>query len=93
MIYLVSKEPRLISPENYKIISVEEALQILEPLQIVAADTETEGLDPYTKKLLSVQLGDFDNQVVIDCTTIDINLFKKYLESDRLFIFCNRQFG
>jgi len=92
MIYLVSKEPKLFSPENYEIISVEMALEILEPIKIVAADTETEGLDPYTKRLLSVQLGDSENQVVIDCTTIDIQLFKEYLESDRIFIFWNAAF-
>lgn len=92
MIYLVTKEQRLFNSDNYKIISPEEALTILELLQIVATDTETQGLDPYTKKLLSVQLGNFENQVVIDCLTIDIHLFKDYLESDRLFIFWNGAF-
>lgn len=92
MIYLVSKESRLFDSECYKIISPEEALEILKPLKIVSADTETEGLDPYTKRLLSVQLGNYENQVVIDCLTIDIQLFKDYLESDRLFIFWNAAF-
>lgn len=92
MVYLVSKEPRLISPENYQVISAEKALELLEPLTIIGADTETEGLDPYRNKLLSVQLGNEDFQVVIDCLTIDIQLFKEYLESDRLFIFWNAAF-
>lgn len=92
MIYLVSKQESLFSPENYTFCSVEEALKLLEPLDIVSADTETQGLDPYTKKLLSVQLGNFDFQIVIDCTTIDIHLFKDYLESNRTFIFWNACF-
>ena len=92
MIYLVTASNNLFSPENYKIISVEEALEILEPLNLVAADTETEGLDPHTNNLLSVQLGDSENQIVIDCTTINIELFKDYLESDRTFIFWNAAF-
>ena len=43
-------------------------------MRIVGLDTETEGFDVYTKKLLSVQIGDYENQVMIDCTTIDIRL-------------------
>lgn len=54
--------------------------------------TETEGLDVHTKRLLSVQLGNFDNQVVIDCTSVDISLYREYLESDRLFLFWNAKF-
>ena len=39
-----------------------------------------------------LQLGNRDFQVVIDCTTIDIKLYKEYLESDRLFIGWNLKF-
>lgn len=78
--------------ENYQVISVGKSLDILNNLDIVGVDTETEGLDPYTKKLLLLQLGNYNNQVVIDCTTIDIQLYKNYLESDRLFIFWNALF-
>ena len=92
MIYLVTNQLSLFPSNIYTIITVEESLKLLEPLTIVGLDTETEGLDPYTDKLLLLQLGLFDFQIVIDCKTIDISLYKNYLESDRLFIGWNLKF-
>lgn len=92
MIYLVTAYPELFNNEVYRIITVEESLKLLEPLTIVGLDTETEGFDPYTKKLLLLQLGCYDFQVVIDCKTIDIQLYKDYLESDRTFLGWNLKF-
>ena len=92
MIYLVTTHQELFSNNIYQIITVEESLKLLEPLTIVGLDTETEGFDPYTKKLLLLQLGCYDFQVVIDCKTIDIQLYKDYLESDRTFLGWNLKF-
>lgn len=91
MIYLVTTA---ILPETnlYKVITVEESLKLLRPLKIVGLDTETMGFDPHTKQLLMVQLGGYDFQVVIDCTSIDIKQYKEYLESDRLFVGWNLKF-
>lgn len=87
MIYLVTNNQLLFPNELYKIITVEESLKLLNSLSEVGTDTETEGMDPHTKKLLLVQLGDYNNQVVIDCRTVDICKYKEFLESDRLFLF------
>lgn len=92
MIYVVSKESFLFHPDDIKFISVEESLKILEPLRIVGLDTETTGLDPYTKELKLVQLGCKEFQVVVDTATIDILEYKDYLESDRLFLLWNAKF-
>lgn len=92
MIYLVTKRQQLFNNSTYKIIGVEESLEILRPLTIVGLDTETEGFSPFLKKLLMLQLGNRDFQVVIDCTTIDIQRYKEYLESDRLFVGWNLKF-
>ena len=93
MIYLVTNNPSLITSENYTIISVEESLQLLEPLKIVGVDTETSGIDVHTKQLLLLQLGCFDFQVVIDCRTVDVMHYKQYLEdSSKLFLFWNAKF-
>lgn len=93
MIYLVTKQQSLWTSDRYKVISPEEALKILEPLNIVELDTETMGLDPYTKELLTVQLGCAEFQVVIDCTSVDIHLFKDYLENpQRIFLGWNIKF-
>ena len=92
MIYLVTKQESLFENEDYKVISVEESLRLLNSLTIVGLDTETEGLDPWTKKLKSIQLGNYGFQVVIDTTTIDPTLYKDYLESNRLFVGWNLKF-
>ena len=92
MIYLVTANQELFDNEVYQIIGVPESLELLEPLKVVGLDTETEGLDPYTKRLKTVQLGCREFQIVIDCMTINIKLYKNYLESHRLFIGWNLKF-
>lgn len=92
MIYLVTSQRELFENENYKVIDVEESLRLLNSITIVGIDTETQGFSPFLKKLLLLQLGNRDFQVVIDCTTIDITLYKDYIESDRLFIGWNLKF-
>ena len=92
MIYLVTGQRALFESKTYKVISVEESLRLLNPLTIVGLDTETEGLDPWTKGLKSIQLGNYEFQIVIDTTTISPLVYKEYLESDRLFIGWNLKF-
>lgn len=94
MIYFVTGQRELFefSDAKYKCISVEESLKILEPLQVVGLDTETTGTEIWQGKLLTLQLGNKENQVVIDCMTIDVKQYKDYLESDRLFIIHNAKF-
>lgn len=94
MIYFVTGEKRLFEfPDaKYKCISVEESLKILEPLRVVGLDTETTGTEIWQGKLLTLQLGNKENQVVIDCMTINVKQYKDYLESDRLFIIHNAKF-
>ena len=91
-IFLVTSKRELFDNDAYKIVSVEESLRLLDSLTIVGLDTETKGIDPHTGTLLSLQLGNRDFQIVIDCTTIDISRYKNYLESNRLFIFWNARF-
>lgn len=95
MIYLVSQNRGLFSPEKYKQIEFSEALEILLPLKIVQFDTETMGLDPHTKELLTIQLGNKENQVVFDWTTLGVlekRILKDYFESDRVFLGWNLMF-
>ena len=70
MIYLVTKQESLFENEDYRVISVEESLRLLNSLTTVGLDTETEGLDPWTKKLKTIQLGNYDFQVVTDTNII-----------------------
>ena len=94
MIYFVTGQRELFefSDAKYKCISVEESLKILEPLRVVGLDTETTGTEIWQGKLLTLQLGNKENQVVIDCMTTDVKQYKDYLESDRLFIIHNAKF-
>ncbi len=93
MIYLVSKDKELFDNDDYKIITVEESIKLLSSLYIVGLDTETTGLSCHKDTLLSLQLGCSEFQVIIDCLTIDITLYKDYLESkNRVFVGHNLKF-
>lgn len=86
MIYLVTGQQSMFSPAGYSLTTVEESLTYLKTLDIIGFDTETMGLDPFTKPLLSMQLGDETKQYVVDCKTIDPKLYKDILESKMLIM-------
>lgn len=87
MIYLVSRNKALFSPENYSQVDFDTALSILKPLTLVQFDTETEGLNCHSKGILTIQLGNRDNQVVFDWTTLsskEKEQLKEYLENPNI---------
>ncbi len=95
MIYLVSHNKSLFQTDKYIEATMEQAMSVLLPLKLCQLDTETKGLDCHTKALLTIQLGNKDNQVVIDWTTLtprEKQIVKNYLESDRLFLGWNLMF-
>ena len=95
MINLVSYNKSLFQTDKYIEATMEQAMSVLLPLKICQLDTETKGLDCHTKALLTIQLGNRDNQVVIDWTTLtrrEKQVVKNYLESDRLFLGWNLMF-
>ena len=83
MIYYVTNQPSLISSPYYTVITPEESLNIIKDWKSAQADSETTGLDPHIDTLLLFQLGSVDGetQIVIDCTTVDIKIYKEFLES------------
>ena len=95
MIYLVSHNKNLFQTDKYVEATMKQAMSVLLPLKLCQLDTETKGLDCHTKALLTIQLGNKDNQVVIDWTTLtprEKQIVKNYLESDRLFLGWNLMF-
>ncbi len=86
MIYLVTNQRSAFNPINYSIISVKESLDILSSWDSIAFDSETEGFDPYTKGLISVQFGNADKQFVIDCKSVDVRLYKSLLETKEILM-------
>lgn len=92
MIYLVTKNQELFTNNLYQIVSIEESIRLLNSLDIIGVDTETSGLDCWQDKLLLLQMGNYDNQVVVDCRTVDPIVYKELLESNKLFLFWNAKF-
>lgn len=83
MIYLVTNERSLFESKNYKILSIEESISMLNTWNMIQFDTETLGRDCHIGRLLLAQFGNIDKsiQIEIDCTTVDIKLYKDILES------------
>lgn len=92
MIYFVSNQQKLFESSEYTLISVEQSLEMLKNKRFLGLDTETTGFNPHLKKLLLLQLGTKEFQVVIDCTTVDIQKYKEFLEGDTVFIGHNIKF-
>lgn len=93
MIYLVSKQRNLFNSEEYQELSPQDAIEKLNKETILGADTETEGLDPYEKKILSIQLGTEEFQIVWDCTSYPLIMLKDLLENPNiLFLWHNYTF-
>jgi DNA polymerase-1 len=78
-------------PEGIKESSIESCLEYFKEHEVIACDSETEGLDPIKHKIITFQIGDEDNQYVIDCYTVDIRIFKELLET-KTTIFQNAKF-
>ena len=88
MIYFISKQQIIDNfTDDIKQITVEESLDIISKWgMMLQYDSETGGRDPHLCKLLCAQIGNIEgtDQIVIDCTTIDIMLYKGVLETHYL---------
>lgn len=76
---------------DFKTVEPQEILDYFEDKESVEVDTETEGFDPHTKKIITLQLGDKDRQFVIDVRSVNILLFKDLIES-KLCLLQNAKF-
>lgn len=83
MIYLVTRQQELFENSEYQIISLEDSLKLLSTWEIIQYDSETLGRDCHVGTLLLAQFGSIDKstQILVDCTTTDIKLYKDILES------------
>ena len=77
--------------DNIPSSSLNSCIEYLQQFDYVGLDTETEGFDPYTKKLLLLQVGNKEIQYVINCLDIDISPLKEVLES-KIILIHNAQF-
>jgi DNA polymerase-1 len=90
MVYLITENDQLkgyikgLVNSPVHLCEADIAIAALHKLDWIAFDTETLGFDPYTKDLLTIQLGNELHQFVVDVTTVDIQLFKELLETKPL---------
>lgn len=93
MIYLCTNQSYLFHTKDYMIVTPVQALELIKDWKVCQVDTETTGRDAHLCRLLSVQLGNdkADIRIVIDCSTVDIKLFKNFLENT-FCIFQNGKF-
>lgn len=87
MIYFVSNDI-FGKEDSYQTATIEQCLDYFRNHKYshIAVDTETEGKDPHIKKILTVQLGNPDDQWVIDCRSIPISKLKSLLENNKLIL-------
>jgi len=64
----------------------EEVISYFNDKPFIQVDTETTGRDCHTDKIILLQLGDEDNQFVVDCRKTNILQFKKILEEKNLIL-------
>lgn len=85
MIYLVTKQQQLFASDLYKVIDEQSALEMMKDWVLLQLDSETTGRDAHLCDFLCVQFGNdkADVRIVVDCTTVDIRLFKDTIESKR----------
>jgi DNA polymerase I-like protein with 3'-5' exonuclease and polymerase domains len=86
MVYFITGQTRIFNDGLIRTASIENCLTYFKNHKEIEVDTETEGYDPYTCKLLCIQLGDAKHQFVVDCATIDITILKDLLETKVLLI-------
>jgi DNA polymerase-1 len=89
LIYFVGNTT--ITNSAYAHASVDDVFSYFSGKEAIAVDTETTGLDPHTDKLLLLQLGDSDNQFVIDTGAVPAKTFSGLLAS-KLAIVHNSKF-
>ena len=95
MIYLVSNQTNAFEGK-FKQISLQDSINKVKNLEFIGLDTETEGLDPHTKKLLTIQLGNKEEQIVFDIASYNGKLPQELIDflntSKSTFIIQNAKF-
>ena len=91
MIYFVSNTQSFNS--NFQSCTIDDAVIYCTDKKVLGVDTETEGFDFTTKKMIMFQIGDANNQYIIDTRFISIEPLRDILESRNIIkIFHNAKF-
>lgn len=96
MVYLATNELQLYDITGIELISIEDAVTALSTLEEINLDTETEGLDFNTKRLLLLQLGNDEHQYLFDIASFKFRIPKLLVDflnaSKSLFVMQNAKF-
>jgi len=91
MIYFISNTQSISS--NFKSATIDDVVNYCKDKEVLGVDTETEGFDFTCKKMIMFQIGDADNQYIIDTRFISIEPLRQILESNNIIkIFHNAKF-
>ncbi len=93
MISLISNQLSVYS--EFQKATISDLIKYFSNKDEIALDSETEGFDPHSDKMLTLQLGDGTRQFVIDWQSLTVNeidCIRTLLESDKTFIIHNAQF-
>jgi DNA polymerase I len=85
MVYLVTNQKRIFEDNaGIELATAEQMLTYLSGLEEINLDLETTGVDAHLDEILSIQLGTFDTQFVIEANGFHIKSLKTLLETKRL---------
>jgi DNA polymerase-1 len=91
MIYFLSGKEAMFP--TYESTTIEEVVKYCQSKSLLAVDTETTGLDFTANKMIMFQIGDEDNQFIIDTRDIDISPLNAILEDRSIVkLFHNSKF-
>jgi len=92
IILITDQHPLTIGNCPFELGTIEECVEFLKDQDLVGVDTETEGKDFTSKKIVMFQIGTEEVQYVIDTRTISIEPLREFLEGDATKIFHNVKF-
>jgi len=86
MIYFVSDQKRLFESDRIKDSTIEEGILYCSKLESIGVDTETTGFQPHGDRILLIQIGDNNNQWVIEGTNDNLQKLKPLLLEKELIL-------
>lgn len=93
MIYFIGPQSVLKEYDGINYATMEECVAYCSNKTVLGVDTETEGYFNFKKKIVMLQIGDKENQYVIDVRHTDISPLKPILESFKITkLFWNAKF-
>lgn len=91
MIYLATKQNRLFDDSEIKVVKLPDCIDYFKNHTQIELDSETTGFDPHTNRTFCWQLGDFNNQFVVDSASYSLKELEELFKY-KLILLQNAQF-